>query len=65
MLLDRGVHLKVLPDRLYLPVVLSMALIGFIWQLMFSRDQVLNTRCSGTPDRLVRRPEDQPLVGGP
>lgn len=45
-----GMFLAVLIDResrgtkfyqssFYLPVVLSMALVGFIWQLMFSRDQ--------------------------
>ncbi|MGC4807461.1 carbohydrate ABC transporter permease [Micromonospora sp. DT233] len=42
---------------LYLPVVLSMALIGFVWQLIYSRDQgllnaVLGTRTDwyGDPD---------------
>ncbi|WP_230082809.1 carbohydrate ABC transporter permease [Arsenicicoccus cauae] len=45
-----GMFIAVLIDResrgtkfyqssFYLPVVLSMALVGFIWQLMFSRDQ--------------------------
>ncbi|NIZ91198.1 sugar ABC transporter permease [Kineosporiaceae bacterium B12] len=33
---------------LYLPVVLSLALIGFIWQLMYSRDQGLINAVLGT-----------------
>ncbi|MBW3086069.1 hypothetical protein KEM60_02280 [Austwickia sp. TVS 96-490-7B] len=32
----------------YLPVVLSMALVGFIWQLMFSRDEGLLNAVLGT-----------------
>lgn len=54
-----GMLLAVLIDReasgtrfyqtsLYLPVVLSMALIGFIWQLIFSRDQGLLNQVLGT-----------------
>lgn len=54
-----GILLAVLIDRearftkfyqtsLYLPVVLSMALIGFIWQLMFSRDQGFLNAILGT-----------------
>ena len=39
VLLDREAsHTKFYQTSLYLPVVLSMALIGFIWQLMFSRE---------------------------
>ena len=63
-----GIFLAVLLDKelrgsrfyqsaLYMPVVLSLALIGFIWQLMYSRDQgllnaVLNTEVDwyGDPD---------------
>ncbi|MEW9263152.1 sugar ABC transporter permease [Kineococcus endophyticus] len=33
---------------LYLPVVLSLALVGFIWQLMYSRDQGLINAVLGT-----------------
>ena len=63
-----GIFLAVLLDKelrgsrfyqtaLYMPVVLSLALIGFIWQLMYSRDQglvnaVFNTEVDwyGDPD---------------
>jgi multiple sugar transport system permease protein len=54
-----GIFLAVLLDKemrgsrfyqtaLYLPVVLSLALIGFIWQLMYSRDQGLINAVLGT-----------------
>ncbi|WP_345714002.1 sugar ABC transporter permease, partial [Kineococcus glutinatus] len=54
-----GVLLAVLLDKelkgsriyqtaLYLPVVLSLALVGFIWQLMYSRDQGLINAVFGT-----------------
>jgi multiple sugar transport system permease protein len=54
-----GIFLAVLLDKelrgsriyqtaLYLPVVLSMALIGFIWQLIYSRDQGLLNAVLGT-----------------
>lgn len=40
VLIDREAkHTKFYQTALYLPVMLSMALIGFVWQLMFSRDQ--------------------------
>ncbi|HQD69371.1 MAG TPA: sugar ABC transporter permease [Ornithinibacter sp.] len=49
VLLDREAsHTKFYQTSLYLPVVLSMALIGFIWQLMFSRDQGLFNAILGT-----------------
>jgi len=49
VLLDREAsHTKFYQTSLYLPVVLSMALIGFIWQLMFSRDQGLINLVLGT-----------------
>ena len=49
VLLDREAsHTKFYQTSLYLPVVLSMALIGFIWQLMFSRDQGLLNALMGT-----------------
>ncbi len=61
-----GIFLAVLLDRelrgtrfyqsaLFLPVVLSLALVGFIWQLIYSRDQGLLNAVLGTADRLVRR----------
>ena len=62
-----GIFLAVLLDKevrgsrfyqtaLYIPVVLSLALIGFIWQLIYSRDQgllnaVLGTTSTGTATR--------------
>lgn len=49
VLIDREVkYTKFYQTSLYLPVVLSMALIGFIWQLMFSRDQGLLNAVLGT-----------------
>lgn len=41
-------HTKFYQTALYLPVVLSMALIGFVWQLMFSRDQGFLNALFGT-----------------
>ena len=54
-----GIFLAVLLDKelrggrfyqtsLYLPVVLSLALVGFIWQLIYSRDQGLLNAALGT-----------------
>ncbi len=49
VLLDREASgTKFYQTALYLPVVLSMALIGFIWQLIFSRDQGLLNALMGT-----------------
>ena len=57
-----GILLAVLVDRefrgsriyqtaYYMPVVLSLALVGFIWQLMYSRDQgLINAVTGGTTD---------------
>ena len=58
VLLDREIRgSRVYQSIFFLPVVLSLALIGFIWQLMYSRDQgllntVLDTRIDwfGDPD---------------
>ncbi len=52
VLLDRGVKgSRFYQTALYLPVVLSLALVGFIWQLIYSRDQgVLNAITGGTTD---------------
>ena len=54
-----GVFLAVLLDKemrfsrfyqtaIYLPVVLSLALVGFIWQLIYSRDQGLINQVTGS-----------------
>lgn len=54
-----GIFLAVLLDKemrgsrlyqtaLYMPVVLSLALVGFIWQLIYSRDQGLLNQVLGT-----------------
>ncbi len=49
ILLDKEVRgTKFYQTSLYLPVVLSAALVGFIWQLMYSRDQGLINAMLGT-----------------
>ena len=52
VLVDRGVAgTKFYQTSIYLPVVLSLALIGFIWQLIYSRDQgLINAITGGTTD---------------
>lgn len=52
VLIDRGVAgTRIYQTSIYLPVVLSLALIGFIWQLIYSRDQgLLNAITGGTTD---------------
>jgi multiple sugar transport system permease protein len=52
VLVDRGVKgSRFYQTALYVPVVLSLALVGFIWQLIYSRDQgVLNAITGGTTD---------------
>ncbi|HET7276625.1 MAG TPA: sugar ABC transporter permease [Dermatophilaceae bacterium] len=52
VLVDRGVRgSRFYQTSLYMPVVLSTALVGFIWQLVYSRDQgVLNAVTGGTTD---------------
>ena len=54
MLLDRELRAtRFYQSAFFLPVVLSLALVGFIWQLIYSRDQgllnaVLHTQMDGT-----------------
>ncbi|UJH69918.1 carbohydrate ABC transporter permease [Ornithinimicrobium sp. INDO-MA30-4] len=49
VLLDREIRGSVFyQSALYLPVVLSLALIGFIWQLIYSNDQGLLNAVLGT-----------------
>jgi multiple sugar transport system permease protein len=52
VLVDRGLAgTRFYQTSIYLPVVLSLALIGFIWQLIYSRDQgLLNAITGGTTD---------------
>ncbi len=52
VLIDRGVAgSRFYQTSLFLPVVLSLALIGFIWQLIYSKDQgVLNAVTGGSTD---------------
>jgi len=52
VLVDRGVAgTRFYQTSIYLPVVLSVALIGFIWQLIYSRDQgLINAVTGGTTD---------------
>ena len=48
VLLDREVRgSRVYQTAIYLPVVLSLALVGFIWQLIYSRDQGLINQITG------------------
>ena len=49
MILDREMRgSRFYQTAFYLPVVLSLALIGFIWQLIYSRDQGLLNDVLGT-----------------
>ena len=52
VLIDKGVRgSRFYQTSLYMPVVLSTALVGFIWQLIYSRDQgILNAVTGGTTD---------------
>lgn len=48
VLLDKEIRgSRVYQTALYLPVVLSLALIGFVWQLIFSQDQGLLNAVTG------------------
>ncbi|WP_219418004.1 carbohydrate ABC transporter permease [Pseudonocardia nigra] len=49
VLLDKELRgTRIYQTALYMPVVLSLALIGFIWQLIYSRDQGLLNAVLGT-----------------
>jgi len=49
VLLDRQIRFsRFYQTAFYLPVVLSLALIGFVWQLIYSRDQGLLNAVLGT-----------------
>jgi multiple sugar transport system permease protein len=49
VLLDRQIRFsRFYQTAFYLPVVLSLALIGFVWQLLYSRDQGLINAVFGT-----------------
>ena len=49
VLLDRELRgSRVYQTAIYLPVVLSLALVGFIWQLIYSRDQGLINQVTGS-----------------
>ncbi|MFM6848738.1 MAG: carbohydrate ABC transporter permease [Terrabacter sp.] len=52
VLVDRGAAgTRFYQTSIYLPVVLSLALIGFVWQLIYSRDQgLLNAITGGSTD---------------
>ena len=47
----------------YLPVVLSLALTGFIWQLIYSRDQGLLNAVTGLEIDWYGDPNVQPVGG--
>lgn len=49
VLLDKEIRFtRFYQTAIYLPVVLSLALIGFVWQLIYSRDQGLLNAVLGT-----------------
>ena len=49
VLLDREIRFsRVYQTAIYLPVVLSLALVGFIWQLIYSKDQGLINGLTGS-----------------
>jgi multiple sugar transport system permease protein len=49
VLLDKEIRgTRIYQTALYMPVVLSLALVGFIWQLLYSRDQGLLNTVLGT-----------------
>jgi multiple sugar transport system permease protein len=49
VLLDREIRFsRVYQTAIYLPVVLSLALVGFIWQLIYSKDQGLINAVTGS-----------------
>ena len=49
VLLDREIRgTRIYQTAIYLPVVLSLALIGFIWQLIYSKDQGLINGLTGS-----------------
>ena len=52
VLIDKGVRgSRFYQTTLYMPVVLSTALVGFMWQLIYSRDQgILNAMTGGSTD---------------
>ena len=74
-----GMFLAVLLDReirgtrfyqtvFYMPVVLSLAVIGIIWKLQYAPEQgfinnVIGPHGQRQPDRLVRQPGPEPLGG--
>ena len=62
VLLDREMRgTRFYQSAFFIPVVLSLALIGFIWQLMYSADGFINSvlgRTGGQRHRLARRPVD-------
>ncbi len=70
VLLDKNIRgTRFYQSALYLPVVLSLAIVGFIWELEYAPDEgfinnVLGTTRAGQPHRLAGEPRHQP-VGGP
>ena len=64
VLLDKEIRFsRFYQTALYLPVVLSLALVGFIWQLIYSRDQGLLNAVLGTQIDWYGDPNVQPVGG--
>ena len=67
VLLDKGMRgTRFYQSVLYMPVVLSLAIVGFIWQLQYSPDQGLLNNVLGTTSetplhRLAGQQGHQPL----
>ena len=68
VLLDRKIRgSRIYQTVFFIPVMMSLALVGIIWQLMYSRDlgfinNLLGTAGNLERDRLARQPEHQHLV---
>jgi ABC-type sugar transport system permease subunit len=57
VLLDKNIRgTRFYQSAIYLPVVLSLAIVGFIWQLQYAPDQGSSTMCSGGPGPGSRSP---------
>ena len=62
VLLDREIRgTRIYQTAIYLPVVLSLALVGFIWQLIYSKDQGLINGLTGSTIDWYGDPRYQPL----
>ena len=66
VLLDREMRgTRIYQSVFFIPVVLSLAVVGFIWEQMYTSQGFINSRPRPDVvehrDRLARQPEHQPL----